>query len=66
MQLYKKKNNHGSGITVLIFSNEGMEYLMKIVKPLENWELTVKEINQKVKKEANRRNIRNVIKNIRC
>ena len=65
MQLYKKKN-HGSGITVLIFSNEGMEYLMKIVKPLENWELTVKEINQKVKKEANRRNIRNVIKNISC
>ena len=37
----KKKKNHGSGITLLIFSNEGMIYLMKIVKPLENWRLAV-------------------------
>ena len=46
-KLKKKKNkkNHGSRITVLIFSNEGMIYLMKIVKPLENWRLAVKEIS---------------------
>ena len=39
--IQKKKKNHGSGITLLIFSNEGMIYLMKIVKPLENWRLAV-------------------------
>ena len=41
----KKKKNHGSGITLLIFSNEGMIYLMKIVKPRENWRLAVKKIS---------------------
>ena len=62
----KNKKNHGSRITVLIFSNEGMIYLMKIVKPLENWRLAVKEISEKVKNKAKRRNIRNVIRNISC
>ena len=40
------------GITPLIVSNEEMSDIMKIVKSLEECGLLIKEVCQKIKKEA--------------
>ena len=42
----------GSGTTALIISNEKIDYIMKIVKSLEESRLLVKEINETIKKET--------------
>ena len=47
-----QKKNYGSGITALIISNEEMEDIMKIVKPLEESRLLIKEISDTIKIEA--------------
>ena len=42
----------GSGFTTLIFSNEKMEDIMKIVKSLENSGLLIKRVCETIKNEA--------------
>ena len=42
----------GSRVTTLIISNEEMEYIMKVVKYLEDFGLLIKGITQTVKTEA--------------
>ena len=42
----------GSGFTTLIFSNEKMEDIMKIVKSLEDSGLLIKRVRETIKNEA--------------
>ena len=41
-----------SGVTVLIFSNEGMNDIVKIVKSLKKYGLLIKNVSKRIKKEA--------------
>ena len=47
-----QKNIYGSGSTALIISNEEMEYIMKIVKSIEQPRLLIKRISETIKNEA--------------
>ena len=47
-----QKKIYVSGTTALIISNEEIEDIMKIVKPLEVYRLLIKGISQMIKKEA--------------
>ena len=42
----------GSGVTTLIFSNEQMKNIMKIVKSLEEYGLLIKGVSETIEKEA--------------
>ena len=42
----------GSGVTTLIFSNEQMKNIMKIVKSLEEYALLIKGVSETIEKEA--------------
>ena len=58
---------HGSSTTALIISNKKIEDIMKIVKPLEELGLLIKEISETIKGERKRtkRHISfNVIRNM--
>ena len=44
-----QKKIYGSGITILMISNEEMEYLMRIVKSLEESILLIKELLEQLK-----------------
>ena len=41
----------GSGMATLIFSNSEMDYIMKIVKSLEDSDLLIKNVNETIKDE---------------
>ena len=42
----------GSSTTTLIISNEEMNYIMKIVKSLEKYDLLIKDVGKTIKNEA--------------
>ena len=46
------KKMFGSGFTTLIISIEQMNNIMKIVKPLEESDLLIRGVNEKIKNEA--------------
>ena len=46
------KKMSGSGNTTLIFSNEEMNNIMKIIKSLEESGLLIKDVNKTIKNEA--------------
>ena len=48
----KRKKNHGWRITASIISNEEMEGIVKLVKPLEEWRLLIKGYNETIKNEG--------------
>ena len=52
MQLFKKKNSFGSGMTILVISNEELNDIMKLVKSLEESGLLTKGISETIKSEA--------------
>ena len=47
-----QKKSYGSGATELIISNEDMEYMIKIVKSLEESGLSMKGISETIKNKA--------------
>ena len=42
----------GSSTTTLIISNEEMNYIMKIVKSLEKYDLLIKDVSKTIKNET--------------
>ena len=46
------KKMFGSGMIELIISNEEMNYIMKIVKSLEEYGLLIKSLSKTIKNEA--------------
>ena len=53
-----QKKIFGSGTLALIISNKEMEYIMKILKSLEESGLIIKAINEIIKKEAKEQKVR--------
>ena len=47
-----QKRIHGSGVTTLIISNEDMNYIMKIVRVLEDYNILLKGITKTIKNET--------------
>ena len=45
----------GSGFTTLIISTEEMNDIMKIVKPLEEFDLLIKSVSQTIKNEVKKK-----------
>ena len=46
------KKLFGSGFTTLIISNEEMEDIMRIVEPLEDFGLLIKDVSETIKNKA--------------
>ena len=46
------KKLFGSGFTTLIISNEEMEDIMRIVEPLEDFGLLIKDVSETIKSKA--------------
>ena len=49
-----QKKIYGSGMTILIISNEKMKYFMKTVKSLEELGLLIKRASERIENEANK------------
>ena len=52
MQEFKKKQQHGSGTTILIISKEEMNDIMKIVQALEDSNILLKGVTKTIKNET--------------
>ena len=49
-----QKKRHGSGTTTLIISNKEMNYIMKIVQVLEDFNILLKGVTKRIKNETNK------------
>ena len=59
-----QKKIYGSGTTTLIFSNQKIEDMMKIVKSLKESGLSIKGISETIRNESKRRISWNFIRSI--